>query len=74
MRNGGLFTRAVVGQLAAFGVWTYFILGEALYQWHLGILVSHLSQIAADADRLILTIPQAIILIGVIPKATKKDY
>lgn len=68
VRNGGMLTRAVVAQLFSFGIWTYFVFAEAVYQWHVGIMVSRLAQGASDIDRLILTVPYAVTLLVVVPR------
>lgn len=67
--SGGLLARALACQLISFGVWAFFILGEGLYQWYNRVQVSHIAQVAADCDRLILTVPLAVIIVFVIPTA-----
>lgn len=70
-RNGGMLTRALCWKLAAWGIWSIFIMVETLYQYRMDNPVSNGAQWMADSDRLILGIPQAYILLWVIPRAKK---
>lgn len=70
-RNGGNLTRAVVAQLASFGAWAYIIFGECVYEWHIHMQVSSVAQNGADVARLVLSIPQAVLLFVVLPKSLK---
>lgn len=69
VRNGGIFVRALCAKLVAFGLWGIFVLGNVLYQWHSRSPVSGINQYMSDVDRMILTIPQAVILLFVLPRA-----
>jgi hypothetical protein len=72
LRSGGVLARALAAKLFAFGLWTYFVAAEGFYQWKQALLVSSTVQVAADIDRLIICVPQFIILIYVIPRALRK--
>lgn len=69
VRNGGIFVRALCVKLMAFGAWSMSILATTLYQWRMEIPVSSIVQPMTDIDRLILIVPQAVILGIVLPRA-----
>lgn len=69
VRNGGIFVRALCAKLVAFGIWGMFVLVNTLIQWYSHNLVSVFAQNMVDVARLILVIPQAVILLVVLPKA-----
>jgi hypothetical protein len=71
-RNGGMLTRALVGKMCAFGLWGALISIEGLVLWKNATPVSMVSQFLADMDRLILSVPMAVILLWIIPKAAKQ--
>lgn len=72
VRNGGVFTRVLVGILFAFGIWAYLTVGEGFYQWGEHINVSHVVQFGEDIDRIVLSLPTFLILTWVIPVALRK--
>lgn len=72
LRNGGILTRTLVAHLCIFALWTAFIFVEGLYLYSSHGQVSSMVQAAADADRLVLSIPQAIILLYVFPGYIKR--
>lgn len=60
VRNGGILTRAFVGQLVVWCIWGLFISAETLFHgdWR-------------NIDRMILSVPQFIILFWVLPSIRK---
>lgn len=66
-RNGGLITRAVVLQLVTFALWSFLVLGDSLFEWRERLLVNPIAQGLTDIDRLLISVPMAVLLIYVLP-------
>lgn len=72
VRNGGIFTRALCGSLSCFFVWSILVFSSVLFDALHNELASEFSRNMMSLDRLVLSVPQAFILLFVWPKAKQK--
>lgn len=71
-KGGNLFVAAICWSLAAFGLWSGCIALDVAYLYYTHAAVLVVARDLANIDRLILAIPQCIIILWVIPQAGKK--
>lgn len=71
LRNGGKLLRALVFLLCSFAAWSLLVFSDTLYIWHAHLTVSKWAQGMAALDRLLISVPMAIILICILPAIGK---
>lgn len=69
LRNGSLLIKSLCLQLASFGLWGVLVFSSVLYEWQEHVATPTIGLNIRLIDRLVLCIPQAYIILFVIPKA-----
>lgn len=69
VRDGSLFIRALCMQLTSFGVWGCLVFASVFYEWTQRLVMPEIGLNIRLVDRLVLCIPQAYIILFVIPRA-----